>query len=150
MIDPYSVEVEGDVIRSWGNLRQDDGTSADESPGWFCKITVLFPQLTVLELTSKVGLLAVVTPIDDARSWVAIRYYQDYVRVLLLGWLVSWLILMVKFKVLQESQDLPVLRSLQPQHTSLNVNKLVAADAGSAHYLKRYEQLMLRTGDHEH
>ena len=43
-----------------------------------------------------------------------------------------------------------MLRSLRPQHTGLNANKLVAADAGSAQYLKRYEQLMLRVGEHEH
>ena len=142
LLDPYHVEVEGDLIRTWGQLRRDDGKSAEESPGWFFKVSVLFPQLTLLELTPKVRLLVVITPVDEERSWVAIRYHQDYVHLPLLGWLTSWLILMVEFKVLQEPQDLPMLRSLQPKHTGLSVNKLVAADAGSAHYLKRYEQLM--------
>ena len=142
LIDPYHVQVEGDLISTWGRLRQDDGKSAQESPGWFFKITGLFPQLTLIELSPKVRLFVVVTPIDEDTSWVAIRYYQDYVRVPLLGWLVSWLIVMVEFKVFQESQDLPVLRSLQPKKAELRANKLVAADAGSAQYLKRHEQLM--------
>ncbi len=147
-IDPYHVEVQGDVIRTWGQLRQDNGKSAEESPGWFFRITGIFPQLTLIELLPKLRLLVVVTPIDEDNSWVAIRYYQDYIRLPLLGWFVSWLILMVEFKVFQERQDLPVLRSLQPKYTGLGVNKLVAADGGSAQYLKRYEQSMLRAGIH--
>ena len=142
LIDPYQVEVQGDVIRTWGQLRQDNGKSAEESPGWFFRITGIFPQLTLIELLPKLRLLVVVTPIDEDNSWVAIRYYQDYIRLPLLGWLVSWLILMVEFKVFQEPQDLPVLRSLKPKYAELGANKLVAADAGSAKYLKRYEQLM--------
>lgn len=142
LLDPYEVEAKGDFIRTWGQLRQDDGKSAEESPGWFFRIEVIFPQLTLLELTPKVRLVVVVTPIDDNHSWVAIRYYQDYVQLPLFGWFVSWLILMFEFKVFQEQQDLPVLRSLKPRYAKLSTNKLVAADAGSAHYLKRYEQLM--------
>lgn len=142
LIDPYHVEVEGDVISTWGQLRQDNGKSAEESPGWFFKITVIFPQLTSIELSPKLRLLVVVTPIDEDNSWVAIRYYQDYVRVPLLGRLVAWLILMVEFKIFQEQQDLPVLRSLQPKKAELRSNKLVAADAGSVQYLKRLEQLI--------
>ncbi len=142
LLDPYHVEVKGDLICTWGQLRRDDGKSAEESPGWFFRITVIFPQLTLLELAPKVHLFVVVTPVDENYSWVAIRYYQDYVRLPLLGWFVSWLILMVEFKVFQEPQDLPVLRSLKPKYAGLRTNKLVAADAGSAQYLKRYEQLM--------
>lgn len=59
----------------------------------------------------------------------------------------SWLFLVVEFKVFQEPQDLPVLRSLSPKKAELRANKLVAADAGSAHYLKRYEQLMRQTAE---
>lgn len=147
LLDPYYVETKGDLICTWGQLRQDDGKSAEESPGWFFTTTVIFPQLTLLELTSKVRLVVMVTPIDEDHSWVAIRYYQDYVRLPLLGWFVSWLILMVEFKVFQEQQDLPVLRSLKPKYTKLSTNKLVAADAGSAHYLKRYEQLMRQASE---
>jgi hypothetical protein len=135
-IDPYHAEVEGDLICTWGQLRQDNGKSAEESPGWFFRITVIFPQLTLIELSPKVRLLVVVTPIDEDNSWVAIRYYQDYIRLPLLGRLVAWLILMVEFKVFQEQQALPVLRSLKPKKVRLSTNKLVAADAGSVHYLK--------------
>ncbi len=142
LIDPYHVEVQGDVIRTWGQLRRDNGKSAEESPGWFFRITGIFPQLTLIELLPKLRLLVVVTPIDEDNSWVAIRYYQDYIKVPLLGRLLAWLILMVEFKVFQEPQDLPVLRSLQPKKAELRSNKLVAADAGSAQYLKRHEQLM--------
>ncbi len=142
LIDPYHVETEGDLISTWGQLRQDDGKSAAESPGWFFRITGLFPQLTLIELSPKVRLLVVVTPIDEDTSWVAIRYYQDYLKLPLLGWFVSWLILMVEFKIFQERQDLPVLRSLKPKKAELRANKLVAADGGSAQYLKRYEQLI--------
>lgn len=140
LIDPYHVEAEGDLIGTWGQLRQDNGKSAEESPGWFFRITGIFPQLTLIELASKVRLLVIVAPIDEDLSWVSIRYYQDYVRVPLLGWLVSWLILTVEFKVFQERQDLPVLRSLKPKKAELRANKLVAADGGSAQYLKRYEE----------
>ncbi len=142
LIDPYHVKVQGDVIRTWGQLRQDNGKSAEESPGWLFRITGIFPQLTLIELLPKLRLLVVVTPIDEDNSWVTIRYYQDYIKVPLLGRLLAWLILMVEFKVFQELQDLPVLRSLQPKQAELRSNKLVAADAGSAQYLKRHEQLM--------
>lgn len=141
LIAPYHVEVKGDVIRTWGQLRQDNGKSVEESQGWLFKITVIFPQLTLIELSPKLRLLVIVTPIDEDNSWVAIRYYQDYIKLPLLGWLVSWLILMVEFKIFQEKQDLPVLRSLQPKKAELRANKLVAADAGGAQYLKRLEQL---------
>lgn len=141
-IDPYHVETEGDLITTWGQLRQDDGKSAEESPGWFFRITVVFPQLSLIELSPKVRLLVIVTPIDENNSWVAIRYYQDYVKIPLLGRLLAWLILMVEFKIFQERQDLPVLRSLKPKQADLKSNKFVAADAGSAQYLKRHEHLL--------
>ncbi|KST61781.1 aromatic ring-hydroxylating oxygenase subunit alpha [Mastigocoleus testarum] len=142
LLDPYKVEVNGDFIRTWGQLRQDNGKSAEESPGWFFRIIVIFPQLTLLELAPKVRLVVVVTPIDRDYSWVAIRYYQDYVKLPVIGWFVSWLILMVEFKIFQEKQDLPILRSLKPKNAKKSTNKLVYPDTGSAHYLKRHEQLM--------
>ncbi len=142
LINPYHVEVQGDVINTWGRLRQDNGKSVEESPGWLFRITGIFPQLTLIELSPKLRLLVIVTPIDEDNSWVAIRYYQDYLKVPWLGRWLAWLILMIEFKVFQEPQDLPVLRSLQPKKAALKANKLVAADGGSAQYLKRYEQFI--------
>lgn len=142
VVDSYHVEAKGDFICTWGRLRRDDGKSPEKSFGIPFKISAIFPQLTLIELTPKLRGIVLVTPIDEDNSWIAVRYYQDYVRVPLLGRFVAWLLLMVELKVVQEQQDLPILRSLKPKHTAIGVNRLVAADAGSAHYLKRWETLL--------
>ena len=62
-----------------------------------------------------------------------------------LGRLLAWLILMIKFKIFQERQDLPILRSLTPRQAELKSHRLVASDASSAQYVKRYEKFVKLT-----
>lgn len=52
---------------------------------------------------------------------------------------------MIKFKIFQERQDLPILRSLTPRQAELKSHRLVASDASSAQYVKRYEKFVKLT-----
>lgn len=143
VLDPYHVEMEGDVIRTWGQLRKDDSNSAKKLLGTTFKISLRFPNLILVESPKlpNLRLLGVHTPIDDENTWIVARYYQGYVRVPLLGELISWLIVQLDLNIVQK-QDWQVLISQRPKQSGVGVNKLVAADKAIAMYLQHRERLI--------
>jgi phenylpropionate dioxygenase-like ring-hydroxylating dioxygenase large terminal subunit len=138
-LDPYEVFEEGDRIRTRGTLRRED---QDPAAGMPFRVEFQAPNLMFFELSERLRFIAITTPIDDGRSWLYARYYQDYVPVPGLRRLVAWLALEIDWKVFQNLQDLPVLRSLEPAHADRDAYRLVRADAGSAAYLKLRERLL--------
>jgi phenylpropionate dioxygenase-like ring-hydroxylating dioxygenase large terminal subunit len=138
-LDPYEVEEGGDWIRTRGTLRRED---QDPARGFAFRVEFQAPNLVLFELSKRIRFIAVTTPVDEARSWLYARYYQDYVALPGLRSVLAWLALELDWKVFQNLQDLPVLRSLEPSHADRHAYRLVRADAGSAAYLKLRERLL--------
>ena len=141
-LDPFEVKVDGDLIRAEGLLRKDDGTPPERARGFRFRLWVRMPNLLQIELRPKLRLFAVSTPIDDEHTWIYGRYYQDYLRLPVLGRLLAWFALFVEWKIVQNRQDLPIQMSLDPRHTGVGVNRFVAADRGCAAYVRLREQLL--------
>jgi phenylpropionate dioxygenase-like ring-hydroxylating dioxygenase large terminal subunit len=137
-LDPYEVVTEGDAIRTRGELRRDDQAPGEGFP---FRVDFVAPNLTRFQVGKGLVFLAATTPIDAERSWLFVRYWQGWVKLPLLGRLVSWIAMQVDMRIFQYPQDLPVLRSLEPRHTGPGVNRFVGSDAGSAAWIKLRERL---------
>ena len=137
IVEPYEVEIDGTDIRTRGELRREGHTK-----GMPFRLDFKFPSITYLGLTDKLYAVVADCPIDDATTWRFIRYYQDYVRVPGLAWLVSWLALQVEIRVAQNRQDLPMVRTQRPREPGAHEDVLVRADRGTAAYLKLRRQLL--------
>ena len=75
--DGYQVEVEGDRVTSWGQLRKDDGRSAEQSRGLSFRVSARLQTLVLLEFGRVLQLFVAATPIDETRTWLLGRYYYS-------------------------------------------------------------------------
>lgn len=139
ILDPYDVEVQGDCIRTSGRLRHEQET--DSLSGFSFEVIMRFPNLTFARLYPKLCFITAATPIDEKHSWVMIRYYQNYILDPLLGYLFARILVWFEFNVVQERQDLPVLKSLPAHTTGTQSYQLVAADKAIAYYWQMHEKL---------
>lgn len=141
LMDPYHAEMEGDVIHTWGNLRHDDGKSAEESPGVFFKMSVHFPGVLFMEMTPRLHLLGVCAPVDEGASWIALRYYQSYLRAPAVGNLLAWLSAYIELKFVHPDDE-RMLQTAEPRHPTAGSYRLIHADKGVALWLRHYERQM--------
>lgn len=139
LMDPYHAEMEGDVIHTWGNLRHDDGKSAEESPGIFFRMSVHFPAVLFMEMTPKLHLLGVCAPMDKDSTWIALRYYQSYLRAPAIGNLLAWLSAYIELKFVHPDDE-RMLRTAEPWHPTAGSYRLIPADKGVALWLKHWER----------
>lgn len=135
-LDPYRVEVVGDHIVSWGQLRKED---ADE--GIAFRVEFKAPSVTYFEF-GKLSFLVADCPIDDDNTWRYAIYFQDYVTIPGLHRLGSWLSLQVDWKWIQLKQDLRMVETFQPKLPEDHLDRLVHADAGTAAYRKLRRRLL--------
>lgn len=77
------------------------------------RVHLFAPNLLILHLSDKLRFIACATPIDESRCWLFARYFNDWLRLPLLGRWVSWLMFKFDFWLLQKYQDLPVWQSQQ-------------------------------------
>ncbi len=127
LLDPYEVRVEGDCVRSAGNLRKDDGRSVEESPGFAFRAAARLPGLVLLEFGEKLQLLVGTTPVEDERSWIFARYYQRYTGLPVLRKLVSWAAIQYDLRVVQR-EDWRVWSGLHERHFDRRAFRLIPAD----------------------
>ncbi len=133
----YEVEVEGEHIRTRGRLVKSDG-----DPGVPFRVELLPPNLQLLQLTEKVRGAIVSTPIDDDHTWVWARFYQDYLRLPVLGRLFTEALVWFEWTVVQSRQDIPVLSGITPPRADPGASRFVAADGGSARYVQLRARLL--------
>ncbi|MCB9760685.1 MAG: aromatic ring-hydroxylating dioxygenase subunit alpha [Alphaproteobacteria bacterium] len=132
VLDPYEVEVIDDVhIVTRGTMRQEHKTS-----GVDFQLEMKFPNLIKLVFGSTIRAAVCATPIDDQRSWVWCRYHQDFLPVPGLGSFLAWLGVKVEFMIVQGRQDVPIMKSQTPTQPTPGCDHLVAADKGTATYLR--------------
>ena len=135
LMNPYQAERKGDLINTWGNIRKDNGKSVEDSPGLFFQMSVRFPGIMHMNMTSKLQLLTVCAPIDEGQTWIAFRYYQKYLQIPIIGRMVAWLSAFIELKLVHPDDE-RMLRSLQPETTEQGANHLVDADRGIGLWLK--------------
>jgi phenylpropionate dioxygenase-like ring-hydroxylating dioxygenase large terminal subunit len=144
-LDPYTVETEGNHIITAGQLRKED---ADR--GIAFRVEFKVPSITYFEF-GKLAFLVADCPVDEDNTWRYAIYYQDYVTLPGLRWIVSWLSLQLDWKWIQLRQDLRMVETFQPKLPQDHLDRLVRADAGTAAYRKLRRKLIdaAQQGDHE-
>lgn len=133
MLDPYTVEQDGDLIITKGTMRSPEG-----GRGYDLELHALFPALVRVMLPPKVDVLVALCPLDDKRTWIGMRYQQHLINLPLLGSLWTRFLAWTELRFVQPDDELMLLESW-PEHGDSRVNHLVRADAGIAtwHKLKR-------------
>lgn len=125
-LDPFEASAEGELIRTRGVMRPDDGKAWDGRSGWPIEIDVRFPSMLRLELAPWLPALVACTPIDAERTWIVTRFW---VRVPLVGALLARLALAFELGLVQPD-DQRLAETALPREPDLASATLVRADAG--------------------
>lgn len=140
----YTAELDDLRIKTRGTLVHDDGSKPTP---FICD--ALLPCTSFVTTSETFRLIIVTAPIDDARTWMFIRYYQDIVKLPVLRKVMAWMLLQYEYRVLQP-QDWPLFDEMHGGRTGGTVDdvpmNLVKSDAGLALYRKRRRQLVGDTG----
>jgi hypothetical protein len=127
----------GDLIKTRATL--DD--YADKRKGTRARQTfvmnVRMPTLLYFEMTSRLWLLASMTPVDDKRTWVFARYYAN----MPFGRLVAWLVGRFEYKIVQD-QDRRIMDTLPAGPLEAGEYKYGKPDAGSIIWAKKRRKLI--------
>jgi hypothetical protein len=142
-MDPYFAEIDGDIINTWGHLRPDDGKFVDESPGVAFKMSVHFPGILFMEMTPKLHLLAACAPIDEESSWLALVYFQSYLKFPVIGRALAWLSAFIELKFVHPDDE-RLLHEAEPRHPTARSYHLIHADKGVALWLQHMDRQLKR------
>jgi len=138
VLEDYECDVDGVHIRVRGRLTRGDGDD-----GLPIAMHVVAPSLLLLEVSAKARFVAVVTPIDEERTWLFVRYVQDYVRVPGIGRLLAWMLGKFDYVLLQRHQDAPVWRSQRLERPDdIRHYHLLEGDRGVAAYFRIHQRLL--------
>lgn len=139
LMDPYHAEIHGDVIKTWGHLRHDNGKSVEESPGIYFMMEVHFPAVLFMEMTPKLHLLCVCAPIDDKSTWLALTYFQSYLKAPIIGTFLAWISAWIELKWVHPDDEV-MLHKASPQHPTPGSYHLIHADKGVALWLQHMQK----------
>lgn len=91
--------------------------------------------------------VAVGTPVDEHRTWVAANYHPSYTaRIPGIRRVEAWLAMFVDFKLFQR-QDRAIFEGLDHGPSSLDRMALMPADRGAALWIRRWRELAARPDD---
>lgn len=140
-MEPFDAWLEDEndckLIRSKGELKADPKFENPKKRKFKFSSTVIFPSLMYAEFLKGVTLLALSTPIDENKTWVLGRYYQDIVKLPIIDKFTSWLFLVLDLKAAQPD-DHRALSNSHPQYPGKHDNNLVHADKGIALWHQLY------------
>lgn len=130
-------------LRSEGVLTTPGGTE-----GLRVSAELVLPNLGRVSLGSVHFVTVAATPIDEARTWMWLRYQQPWLRLPFLGHALSWLLGVLDYEFVQRREDLPMFQAMPPGPPEPGQDVLVAADAGIAtfHRLRRQVERALPPG----
>lgn len=100
-------------------------------------MNVRMPSLLYFEMSPRLVLLAIMTPIDMERTWVFARYYAK----MPLGGLVAWIVGRFEYKIVQD-QDRKIMDSLPKGPVQAGEYIYGKPDAGSILWFKKRKQLI--------
>ncbi len=132
----FQARIDGDRIFTCGQLEHEG-----RARGMRFRDDLILPNLSMIELTDKLRLLACATPVNDQRSWVWFRYYQDYTDLPGLRKLLAWFAVFSELAVVQR-QDWRIFRGMRPGTVDQVPYHFVEADHGIALYRKRRRELL--------
>jgi nitrite reductase/ring-hydroxylating ferredoxin subunit len=135
LLDPVDAHLDGDVIRMSGVLREDDGSAYDGKNGVRLELRHRFPGFLAGRLFGTI-IVAAMTPIDAARTWMLFRYY---VQVPCIGRALAW----INGRLEQHfvlSDDERILASSAPKDGNPRGSRLVRADAAVALWHRLYQR----------
>jgi hypothetical protein len=138
LLDPYDVDVDGDLIRTMGVLRKEDGKPYQGKGGFRLGLSVKFPGLLLGEFGHRVRAIAAMTPIDHDHTWIMFRYH---VRIPVIGPLLAWLSVQAE-RWLVQRDDQRMQESSLPRHLDVHANRYVPADAGMLQWHKLHRARM--------
>jgi len=139
--ESYNCEVKDDTIHTWGNLRRGNKKN-DPKNLWAWRVSMRFPNLSMIEVAPRFRSLAIATPVDDVTSWLLVRSYQTFSRIFPLRQMIDLYCIHFLYSVPLYRQDFPVWQSQTPWYTDVGVNKLVPCDEGIARYLSIRRKLI--------
>ena len=136
----HEVEDLGDLIKTRATLdafeSERKGTRARKT----FVMNVRMPNLLYFEMTKKLWLLAIMTPVDEKRTWVFARYFAD----MPLGGLVAWVVGRFEYKTVQD-QDKRILDTLPEGPLEPGQCTYGKPDKASILWLRKRKQLIERS-----
>jgi nitrite reductase/ring-hydroxylating ferredoxin subunit len=132
----FEATLDGDRISTRGELCREG-----RDHGMPFRDDLILPNLSLIELTAKLRLVACATPVDNQRSWVWFRYYQDYTDLPGLRVLLAWFAVFTELAFVQR-QDWRIFAGMQPGTVDDISYHFVEADHGIALYRKRRRELL--------
>lgn len=140
-LGPVVVEQEAEDLGELIKTRVTLDDYADKRKGTRARQTfvmnVRMPTLLYFEMTSRLWLLASMTPVDDKRTWVFARYYAN----MPLGRLVAWLVGRFEYNIVQD-QDRRIMDTLPTGPLEAGDYTYGKADAGSIIWAKKRRKLI--------
>jgi hypothetical protein len=140
LLDPYEARLEGDRIITRGVLRKDDGAPYTGRGGLGLELSLHFPCLLFGRFSPRTFAIVAITPVDEERTWIVMRYYALYPVV---GSLVARLAAVLEARLVLVDDE-RILASSEPGWLGARTNKLVRADGGIALWNKLYRRSMRR------
>jgi len=105
-------------------------------------MSVKMPNVLHMKIHEKIHIQQIATPIDDGHSWMFVRYYQNYVKVPILGPLVSAALMQGDWFVAQEMQDFPIFATQSPKVPTGKLDcRFIEADLGVVLYFRERKRL---------
>lgn len=104
------------------------------------KLEFIFPNIWQNHITDKMRIMIAFVPIDDEHTVLYLRFYQKFVRVPLLGQLITRMFM--PFNVIVAHQDRRVVNTQTPKASGLKIDEnLFQADMPIIQYRKKREEL---------
>lgn len=135
-VDGFEAEVDGDYIRTRGELRK-----PDKPRGMPFRADTLLPCLGMVELTPKLRIFVSSTPVDDGHTWLWFRYQQEYTRLPVLRRLLAWVAVQSELRFVQP-QDWRIFEAMAPGTIDEVPHSYVRSDLGIGLYRKRRAELL--------
>lgn len=138
-------------LQIWVYNRVDDGNSTAKRPGELPKPTrkpqlmFKFPHLWMNRISEDMRITVFFTPVDDENTIMYLRYYQRFVRLPLLRYLVAFLVNVSSIVIL--NQDKRVVITQRPKKSGLRIGeKPIPADKPIIEYRSIREKLQKAAG----
>ena len=134
-LDPFEARIDGDRIRTEGELRR-----RGRSSGFLFRADLQLPGLLFLRFAKNLCIAVAVTPAQADTSWMWFRYYFEPGPAWL-GGLVSWIAVQSELRVVQR-QDWRVFETMTPGTIDDFPYHFVRADQGIALYRRRRAEIL--------
>ena len=151
LVDGPLVKLENDRLLVWVYSRVDDGSTARRpeqlpEPERPAMLHFHFPNVWQNHIQDDMRVVAAFAPVDDSNSKLYVRYYQRFVRVPLLRWLVCQVGNLGSIVILR--QDRRVVTTQLPKKSAVALGeRLFQADRPIVAYRQRREDLIRQAAD---